>query len=325
MSDRVERPSLSIKRASRRDATAPYLSRRDSGANSSGLTNELKEKANVLDFDESTELAESSRQDSVASSSSAGQLGSSSGSISKKSDSGKKGMKSRMALMIPKRKEKDPEMVQCTVVRSESDGFGLWLNRHNRITAVSAGSSAEAEGVRVFDRVMKLDGTELRCKLEDAIGSRSSLALTLERPPLSAHRPIVAQESQPNSEPYEFSSRPKSKSRGDSEPEPPKPAGKEHAGKQQITAKLERDAGADSFGIEISPMNTITAVTLGGSGEKAGLMRGDQVIKLNGRKCTTAVTEMPDIKKTSLELVVVRGAELSRKMSITPIAVSADL
>ena len=318
MSDRVERPSLSIKRASRRDATAPYLSRRDSGANSTGLTNELKDKAHVLDFDDSA-IAESSRQDSVASSTSA------SGSTSKKEDSGKKGMKSRMASMMPKRKDKEPETVLCTLVRT-ADGFGLWLNDHNRVTAVNAGSSAEAEGVRVFDRIMRLDGAELRCKLEEVIGSRSSLALTLERPPLSAYRPIVAQESQPNSDPYEFSSRPKSKSRGDSEPEPPKPAaGKEHAGKQQITAKLERAGDADSFGIEISPMNTITAVTLGGSGERAGLLRGDQVIKLNGKKCVTAVTEMSEIKKTSLELVVVRGAELTRRMSITPIAVSADL
>ena len=317
MSDRVERPSLSIKRASRRDATAPY-SRRDSGANSTGLTNELKDKAHVLDFDDSA-ISESSRQDSVA-------FTSASGLTSKKEGSGKKGMKSRMASMMPKRKDKEPETVLCTLVRT-ADGFGLWLNDHNRVTAVNAGSSAEAEGVRVFDRIMRLDGAELRCKLEEVIGSRSSLALTLERPPLSAYRPIVAQESQPNSDPYEFSSRPKSKSRGDSEPEPSKPAaaGKEHAGKQQITAKLERAGDADSFGIEISPMNTITAVTLGGSGERAGLLRGDQVIKLNGKKCVTAVTEMSEIKKTSLELVVVRGAELTRRMSITPIAVSADL
>lgn len=313
----AERPSLSIQRASRRDASAPYLSRRDSGANSTGLTNDLKDKASVLDFDDSAELAESSLRDSVASTADP---------TNKKGGSGKKELKSRMASMMPTRKDKAPDMVQCTLVRRETGGYGLWLNDHNRVTAINPGSPAETEGVRVFDRIVKLDGNELRCKLEEAIGSKSSLDLTLERPPQSAHRPIVAQESQPGSAAYEFSGRPKSKSRADSEPEPPVPAaGKAHAGKQQITAKLERAGDADSFGVEISPMNTITAVTLGGSGDKAGLQRGDQVIKLNGKKCTTAVTEMAEIKKTSLELVVVRGAELLRKMSITPIAVSADL
>ena len=84
------------------------------------------------------------------------------------------------------------------VVKPNSAGYGLELNRHNRITAVEAAGAAKAAGLRTYDRVVAVNQLELRrTQLASALpakASRAALALQVERPPEAAHAALVEAE-----------------------------------------------------------------------------------------------------------------------------------
>eukprot|EP00964_Phaeocystis_antarctica_P051185 scaffold29854_cov57-Phaeocystis_antarctica.AAC.4 len=197
-------PALGVKRSSRRSAAAPYSKESSESNNSTGLTGMLKDKSAIESWDE----------DKPASVSAAARGGSSKQRGMTKMASGAAGfmrsvtMKASGKMKVCEMKVSGrfaapapPEMVQCTLERDAKGAFGLGLNDHNRITEVAPGSSAEKAGLQVFDRVLKLNGKELKGPLMHSIGKSDSLALSIERPPKSLHDKITAKERQPDSSP----------------------------------------------------------------------------------------------------------------------------
>ncbi|KAL1523930.1 hypothetical protein AB1Y20_018846 [Prymnesium parvum] len=85
-------------------------------------------------------------------------------------------------------------VVQLTRV----DGsFGLTLNTFNRITGLKPGSAGALAGVKVFDRVIRVDGLLLEGKMSDALKGREHVELTIERPPSALFNAIAIKENSP--------------------------------------------------------------------------------------------------------------------------------
>ena len=208
-------PALGVKRSSRRSAAAPYSKESSESNNSTGLTGMLKDKSAIESWDEDKPASVSaaarggsSKQRGMTkmASGAAGFMRSATMKVSGKMKVCEMKVSGRFAAPAP------PEMVQCTLERDAKGAFGLGLNDHNRITEVAPGSSAEKAGLQVFDRVLKLNGKELKGPLMHSIGKSDSLALSIERPPKSLHDKITAKERQPDSSPY--SHRPPAARRG---------------------------------------------------------------------------------------------------------------
>jgi len=296
------RPELGLKRSSRRSVAAPYAKepgKTEPGSNT-GLTSSLKDKA---------------------------------------------------ALTAWEGDEDEPVIIQCMLERGANGGFGLGLNEHHRITHTAAGSSAEKAGLQVFDRIISLDGREVRGPIKDSIKDKdhgAALQLTIERPPKSVHKAIAAKESQPNSSPYSYSRRPPAVPRrhnageergeecgeeqgGEQGEEQCELAEQDEQGKERLTLSLVLDAAADlgNLGLEISVLNYISAVLVGSSGERAGLKKGDHIVELDGKPCKGSVSEQlssaAKAETVGVEVTVLRGQALSKKLSATLQVMAADL
>lgn len=85
-------------------------------------------------------------------------------------------------------------------------GFGLTLNHVNRVTDVDVGSPAYKAGIRPFDRITAVDGTEVgeQRTVSQLVKGHTSVRISVERPPRSAYRVIANTENDPMSSAFVF-------------------------------------------------------------------------------------------------------------------------
>ena len=268
-------PALSVKRSSRRAAAGPYSDEAKASSGNTGLTNELKQNA-TLDWEPSSAAAASS---SSAKPGKSGRLGAMvKGTAAKVS-------KKALDVFAAEPKERPAEIIECMLERPAGGGaFGMGLNDHNRVTALDPGLPAEKAGLQVFDRIVKVDGRELRGKLEFNVAHRAALSLTIERPARAVYSKIVEKESKPGSSPYGAragaAQRRGRRGGGDADAD----MDEEHEveadeeGKESLTLTVTRDAASGPLlGLQISNNNYILAVTVGSSGDHAGLKKARRV------------------------------------------------
>ena len=95
-----------------------------------------------------------------------------------------------------------PEMLELVVKAP----FGLELNEHHRVTAMTDGGPGVMAGVRKLDRIVAIDDQDLAPDgLAKALEGKGSVLLRLERPPRSSYRAIIVHELVEGSTPYDFS------------------------------------------------------------------------------------------------------------------------
>ena len=78
---------------------------------------------------------------------------------------------------------KTVEKMTVTLRRGESGRLGLQLNDANRVVRTDWNSAATSAGVEPWDKITHVDGKRLKpgAKLQDAVGARDEVTLTLER------------------------------------------------------------------------------------------------------------------------------------------------
>ena len=93
-------------------------------------------------------------------------------------------------------KTQNSKRLEITVVNSSGGRIGLELNGNNRVRDVVAGSPAEADGLRIFDRVLSInerptDGVNALALIP---GDAQELRFVVDRPPKWQYQGIAASE-----------------------------------------------------------------------------------------------------------------------------------
>ena len=154
---------------------------------------------------------------------------------------------------------------------TRKDGvFGCALSEHNRITDVTPDGAAEAAGLEMWDRVIKVDGVTLTGKVADAAQGKESILLGIERPSSDAFGAILAQEEDPKAGPFvDFTSDDPSM---------------EHLEAVSSYYVVTRTKAGEPLGLQVGPNNELQSVTPGSpaASTKLGACSGQFVAQVEG-------------------------------------------
>ena len=139
------------------------------------------------------------------------------------------------------------EYLTLRIERDADGAFGLHLNDHNRINEVKPGSPAAKAKLKPFDRIIMVDGVEVKGKISELAKGRHAMLLRVERPPSKLFNDICKHENAEDSLPYQIA---KAEHALCSSPAAAESSRPELDGLESITVILSRDDG-NQFGLEV--------------------------------------------------------------------------
>lgn len=201
----------------------------------------------------------------------------------------------------------------ATLQRDPVHGFGFTINSDNIITSVLPGTPADRAGILACDMVSKVDGADARGRrvLEMVPAGARVIVLMIERPAEPQRRAMAEELGIAKLKPLK---------RG---------GGLEETSQKEFTVVLSREANG-VWGLRTDDNNALTEVTVDTAAQKAGLVVGDAVVKIDGKRVAGNVRDLilskPYKDKTNLVLTVSRSVKaVSTHVSNRRIAVSVDL
>lgn len=220
-----------------------------------------------------------------------------------------------------------PKTMKVVLKGDQVLGFGLITNAHGRVTTVIAGTAAEGAGIQPYDRILQIDDSAIDSE-SGALALLSSLArgeaeFTIERPPELQRAAIAEKENALGSSPF-GSRRPATRTASGAKQLPSEDAAALPVPGER-RAVVTRAEG-ESLGVQYRMVAItrgqkqsasrcmVTSVIPGGPADRAGLMPGDIIREIDGKKLDgplRAFLDRPKSKEATQFVLSLRRVDLN--------------